>query len=233
MLDCTPDFPAQLHALDQVAPLDASPGLDGVLLTHGHIGHYAGLMHLGREALSASDVPVYAMPRMRKLLETSAPWELLNRLKNVVLEDLEGGKTLALNPRLSVRALPIPHRSEYTETVGFVVTGPNRKALYLPDIDKWERWPAVHKVLNEVDLAFVDGTFFGDGELQRPMSEIPHPSVEESLAFFGDWDTDLRNKIHFIHMNHTNPLLQADGPAHAAVAAAGMHVAKEGEVFGL
>jgi len=233
MLDCTPDFPAQLHALDQAAPVAASPGLDGVLLTHGHIGHYAGLMHLGREAMSATGVPVYAMPRMRELLEQSAPWELLNRLDNVVLQDLEGGVPVVLGERVSVRPIPIPHRSEYTETVGFVICGPARKALYLPDIDKWQRWPSVLEVLAEVDLAFVDGTFYGEGELDRPMSEIPHPSIEESLAFFGTLDADTRNKIHFIHMNHTNPLLQPTGPAHAAVEAAGMHVAREGQSFPL
>lgn len=229
MLDCTPDFPAQLNALDQVASVTESPGLDGILLTHGHIGHYAGLMHLGREAIGASQVPVWAMPRMRTLLEQSAPWELLSRLDNVVIRDLEGGVTLAISPNLSIRPIPVPHRSEYTETVGFVISGPNRTALYLPDIDKWHRWPAIVDVLNEVDLAFVDGTFFGEGELKRPMSEIPHPSIEESLQFFGALDSDTRDKIHFIHMNHTNPLLGPHGTAHEAIEAAGMHVAQQGQ----
>jgi len=233
MLDCTPDFPAQLHAMDQLAPVSASPGLDGVLLTHGHIGHYTGLMHLGREALGATGVPVYAMPRMRALLETSAPWELLGRLENVVIQDLQSDTPVQLSPDLQVRPIAVPHRSEYTETVGFVVSGPQRRALYLPDIDKWHRWPAAQEVLAEVDLAFIDGTFYGEGELDRPMSEIPHPSIEESLAFFGSLDDATRRKIHFIHLNHTNPLLQPDGPAHAAVAAAGMHVAQEGQTFSL
>jgi pyrroloquinoline quinone biosynthesis protein B len=233
MLDCTPDFPAQLHALDQVAPVADNPGLKGILLTHGHIGHYAGLMHLGREALGASDVPVWAMPRMRKLLEESAPWELLDRLDNVEIQDLAGGVPIRLSASLHIRPIPIPHRSEYTETVGFVVSGPRRTALYLPDIDKWHRWPALNDVLKEVDLAFVDGTFYGEGELDRPMAEIPHPSIEESLAFFGAMDKATRNKIHFIHMNHTNPLLGPTGPAHAAVEDAGMHVAQEGQQYPL
>jgi len=170
---------------------------------------------------------------MRTLLEASAPWELLNRLDNVELRDLADGVSVELSASLMVRPIPIPHRSEYTETVGFVVSGPRRKALYLPDIDKWQRWPGAAPVFEEVDLAFVDGTFFGEGELDRPMSEIPHPSVEESLEFFGTWDEAARNKIHFIHMNHTNPLLQDAGQAHAAVRAAGMHIAREGQTFPL
>lgn len=233
MLDCTPDFPAQLNALDQVEPVTESPGLDGILLTHGHIGHYAGLMHLGREVLGTRQVPVWAMPRMRTLLEQSAPWELLSRLDNVVIQDLEGGVTVTMNPNLSIRPIPVPHRSEYTETVGFVVSGPNRSALYLPDIDKWQRWPSINDVLSEVDLAFVDGTFFGEGELERPMVEIPHPSIEESIEFFGALDADTRDKIHFIHMNHTNPLLGPHSAAHEAVEAAGMHVAREGQRYPL
>lgn len=231
MFDCTPDFPAQLHALNQVAPTAEKPVLNGILLTHGHTGHYAGLMYLGRESMATKEVPVWAMPRMRKLIETSGPWDLLVKLKNIALCDLSNGVDIALNQNLQVRPIPVPHRSEYTETVGFVITGPSRTALYLPDIDKWHRWPSLLDVLNAVDLAFVDGTFFGEGELERPMSEIPHPSIEESLALFGPLDAATRNKIHFIHMNHTNPLLGPDGPAHAAVEAAGMHIAKRGQQF--
>ena len=233
MLDCTPDFPAQLNALDQVASVTESPGLDGILLTHGHIGHYAGLMHLGREVLGTREIPVWAMPRMRTLLEQSAPWELLSRLDNVVIRDLEGGVTVAMNQNLSIRPIPVPHRSEYTETVGFVISGPNRSALYLPDIDKWHRWRSIVDVLREVDLAFVDGTFFGEGELDRPMVEIPHPSIEESIEFFGALDSDTRDKIHFIHMNHTNPLLGPHGAAHELVETAGMHLAREGQRYPL
>ena len=233
MFDCTPDFPAQLNALDQAASVTECPGLDGILLTHGHIGHYAGLMHLGREVLGTRQVPVWAMPRMRTLLEQSAPWELLSRLDNVVIRNLEGGVTVKMNSNLSIRPIPVPHRSEYTETVGFVISGPNRTALYLPDIDKWQRWRSVIDVLSEVDLAFVDGTFFGEGELDRPMSEIPHPSIEESIEFFGALDSATRNKIHFIHMNHTNPLLGPHDAAHELVEAAGMHVAQEGQRYPL
>jgi len=233
MLDCTPDFPAQLHALNQVAPVPESPGLNGILLTHGHTGHYAGLMYLGRESIGAQHVPVWAMPRMRNLIETSGPWDLLLKLNNVALCDMANGVEVKLNQNLRCRPILVPHRSEYTETVGFVISGPNRTALYLPDIDKWHRWPSLLDVIAEVDLAFVDGTFYGEGELDRPMSEIPHPSIEESLALFGPLDAATRDKIHFIHMNHTNPLLGPRGPAHEAVEAAGMHVTQKGQLYPL
>lgn len=233
MFDATPDFPAQLHALDQVAPVQGRPGLDGIFLTHGHIGHYTGLMHLGREVMGASGVGVHAMPKMAAFLRQYGPWELLTRLNNVVLHELSDRTTVPLSPGLEVQPIAVPHRSEYTETVGFILRGPRRSALYLPDIDKWHRWRDAERTLGEVDLAFIDGTFFSADELDRPLEEIPHPTVGESIAFFGGLPTAQRNKIHFLHFNHTNPLLQPQGEAHRLVHEAGMHVARQGQTFSL
>ena len=233
MFDATPDFPAQLHALDQVAPVQGRPGLDGIFLTHGHIGHYTGLMHLGREVMGATGVGVHAMPKMAAFLRKYGPWELLTRLNNVVLHELSDRTTVPLSPSLEIQPIAVPHRSEYTETVGFILRGPTRSALYLPDIDKWHRWRDAERTLAEVDLAFIDGTFFSADELDRPLEEIPHPTVGESIAFFGGLPTAQRNKIHFLHFNHTNPLLQPEGEAHAMVHEAGMHLATQGQRFSL
>ena len=41
------------------------------------MGHYSGLMHLGREAANTSKVPVYAMPRMLEFLAKNGPWNQL------------------------------------------------------------------------------------------------------------------------------------------------------------
>jgi pyrroloquinoline quinone biosynthesis protein B len=235
LIDASPDFPAQLRELDRSQDAATSAGLDGILLTHGHIGHYTGLMHLGREAMGAKRVPVYAMPRMQAFLEQSGPWELLTRLQNVTIETLTADEPVALNHRIRVRPIAIPHRGEYTETVGFIVTGPERSVLYLPDIDKWDRWNTrIEDVLATVDRAYVDGTFFADGEIPgRSMADIPHPFVVESLSRFAALPDSERNKIHFTHLNHTNPLLQPDSPAGQRVTEAGMHVAIEGDRFAL
>jgi len=42
-----------------------------------------------------------------------------------------------------------------------------------------------------------------------------------------------RNKIRFIHLNHTNPALQTDSDAANRIRRAGMHVAEQGEVLNL
>jgi pyrroloquinoline quinone biosynthesis protein B len=236
LVDATPDFPLQLHRLDRAAPVAATSdpskaGLSGVLLTHAHVGHYAGLIHLGREAMGARGVPVYAMPRMEAFLRANGPWELLVRLGNVELRALAAGAPVRLNGRLTVTPLLVPHRDEYSETVAFRIAGPHRTILWLPDIDKWERWERrLENVVAGVDVAYVDGTFFADGEVPgRSMAEIPHPFVRETLARLARLPSAERAKVRFVHLNRSNPLVRGDAAALAEVAAAGMSVAVEGE----
>ncbi|MCB9745320.1 MAG: MBL fold metallo-hydrolase [Alphaproteobacteria bacterium] len=231
LLDATPDLPRQLHALREAGAAE----LAGVLLTHAHSGHYTGLMHLGREAMNARGLPVYAMPRMKRFLEGHGPWSQLVKLGNIDLIELIEGLPVSLAPGLSARAFAVPHREEFSEVVGFHVQGPERSALYLPDIDKWERWARpVEAALAEVDLAFVDGTFHGPGELPgRDPEEVPHPFMQESLARLGALPESERRKLRFIHLNHTNPCLDPESPESRALAEAGFAVAQEGARHGL
>ena len=234
LVDCTPDFPAQLQRLDRIMPTAGVPGLGGILLTHAHVGHYAGLIHLGREAMGAQRVPVYAMPRMAAFLGGNGPWELLLRLGNVIIAPLQAGVPVRLDERLTATPLLVPHRDEYSETVAFRIAGPTRTLLWLPDIDKWEKWDAqgtkLEEVLSGVDVAYLDGTFFADGEVPgRSMAEIPHPFVRETIARLAALPAGERRKVRFVHLNRTNPLVRGDAAARAEVAAAGMAVAEEGE----
>eukprot|EP00899_Mesostigma_viride_P010668 jgi/Mesvir1/19602/Mv09899-RA.1 len=236
LFDATPDIPAQLHDL-----LDQAPGcqLAGIFLTHGHIGHYTGLMYLGREAMGATEVPVYAMPRMRQFLSANAPWQQLLALHNISPQPLEADQPQILAEGTSILVTPVlvPHRDEYTETVGYVIQGPHRKALFIPDIDKWEKWDRDVRTeyIHKVDIAFLDGTFFSAGELPpgRDMRDIPHPSIEESLAHFASMSAEDKAKVHFIHLNHTNPLLQAGSAACRQVSEAGFRIAEQGMRFEL
>lgn len=212
IIDATPDFPEQLHRLNELAPSKTPPS---ILLTHAHIGHYTGLAHLGREVLGAHSVPVYAMPRMRAFLEKNGPWDQLVRLHNIELRDLQ--PVTKLNERISVEPLVVPHRDEYSETVGFIVRGPSRAILWLPDIDKWEKWSTpLESVLARVDVAYLDGTFHDAGELpRRDLKEIPHPLIVETLARL---DAAARKKVRFIHLNQSNPWIRG---RHEGVAAEG------------
>ena len=200
LIDATPDFPSQLQTLGGQAPT-------GILLTHAHIGHYLGLAHLGREVMGAKSVRVYAMPRMREFLERNGPWSQLVALQNIALVTLAENEEIALNDRIRVTPLRVPHRDEFSETVAFIVRGPSGSVLWLPDIDKWEKWETpLESVLARVDVAYLDGTFHTAGELPgRDLREIPHPLITETLARLAR--SPLLERVRFIHLNQSNPLM--------------------------
>jgi pyrroloquinoline quinone biosynthesis protein B len=228
LIDATPDMPAQLESLHGGRPWpDPRRPVAGILLTHAHIGHYTGLMYLGREALGARAVPLYATPRMARFLRDNGPWAQLVALSQVELREIEPGRELALGPYLRVTPLLVPHRDESSDTVGFRVRGPARSLLYVPDIDKWERWDRkLEDEVSAVDVALLDGTFFEEGELPgRSMAEIPHPLVEETIGRLGSLG---RARVLFVHLNHTNRLLW-DAAARRRLAVRGFAVAGEGQ----
>jgi len=230
LIECTPSFPRQARRFDTVHPKLAGR-IDGILLTHAHIGHYAGLLHLGREVMGADGVPVHVMPRMGKFLRTQAPWSQLVGLKNIELRPMRDGRAFALNERLQVTPLLVPHRDEFSETVGFRIEGQRQKILWLPDIDKWERWETpLEKALAGVDVAYLDATFYADGELGgRDMSKIPHPFIAETMRRLKNQPAAVRAKVRFIHLNHTNPAHDPRSIATKTIRAAGFRVAKQGE----
>jgi pyrroloquinoline quinone biosynthesis protein B len=235
LFDATPDLPSQLEDLAAAAPARRRPLPEGIFLTHAHVGHYLGLAHLGHEIIGASGVPVWAMPRMRLFLAENGPWSQLVAFGNLELRPLAAEEEVRLSPDLTVTPLLVPHRDEFSETVAFRIRGPRRTALYLPDIDKWERWQRrIEEVLAGVDVAYLDGTFYADGEVPgRDMSEILHPFITETLERLAALPAAERARVRFIHLNHTNPALLADGAARRRIAAAGFGVAVEGEPFEL
>jgi pyrroloquinoline quinone biosynthesis protein B len=212
-----------------------SPGITGIFLTHGHIGHYTGLMHLGREAMGTNEVPVHAMPRMYEFLGSNGPWDQLVRLQNISLRLLKDGVAVKLNDRVSITPFLVPHRGEYTETVGYRIDGPRNSAVYISDIDKWERWDvSIVELVSKVSVAYLDATFYAEGEIPgRSMAEVPHPFIVESMDLFAPLPERDRAKVHFIHLNHTNPALIPGSDARKKVQEAGFNIAEEMERFGL
>jgi pyrroloquinoline quinone biosynthesis protein B len=227
LIDATPDFPRQLHALHQFAP---GCVLAGLLLTHAHVGHYAGLIHLGREVMGARGSPLYATPSMGYFLRGNAPWSQLVEAGNVSLQPLAPGVATSLSPRLAVTPLRVPHRDELADTVAFVVRGPERRLFYCPDIDGWERWEHdLRALVDGVDVALLDGTFFSAAEMPgRDIRQVPHPLAGDTAARLAGTSADVR----LIHLNHTNPLL-APGPEREWLAGRGLGVGARGDRWGL
>jgi pyrroloquinoline quinone biosynthesis protein B len=233
IFDATPDFTQQTQEL-KTNHLDNDRIIDGVFLTHAHMGHYTGLMYLGFEALGANKVSVYAMPRMKNYLETNGPWSQLVTYNNIDLKSLKNDSVISLTTKLKVTPILVPHRDEYSETVGYRIEGKNKSALFIPDIDKWSKWERnIIEEVKKVDYAFLDASFFRDGELKRDMSKIPHPFTTETTTLFENEDIATKNKIHFIHFNHSNPTIRASHHLKDSILNLGFRFAKEGDVYNL
>jgi pyrroloquinoline quinone biosynthesis protein B len=228
MFDATPGFPAQFYMLEMEAPSDRFE-FGGIFLSHAHIGHYTGLMFLGHEAMGASSVPVYAMPRMTEYLKANGPWSQLVNYQNIILSPLKNNRPQSLG-EIKVTPFLVPHRDEYSETVGYRIDGPNKSAIFIPDINKWSDWDTnLSELIKTVDYALIDATFYADGELPgRDMSKIPHPFVVESMKALEDLPAGQHGKIWFIHMNHTNPLLNLESKESKFVKSKGFNIATEG-----
>jgi pyrroloquinoline quinone biosynthesis protein B len=235
LIEATPDIGLQLKNLQQYLPAAPDYSPDGIFISHAHTGHYTGLMEFGREAMGAKNIPVYAMPRLDTFLRSNGPWSQLVGLANIRLQTMQEDSAVRLSASLSVIPVRVPHRDEYSETVGFrVIHGP-RILLFIPDLDKWELWSKNStEYLKEYDYILIDGTFYKNGELPgRDMREVPHPFVEESVRLFSVLPDSVKAKIHFIHFNHTNPLLKKKSDDKDRVKAAGFGVAEEGMIITL
>ena len=235
LFEATPDMTTQMKALTRLSHHGTSETPDGIFLTHAHIGHYTGLMYLGKEAMSSNEVPVYAMPKMKSFLETNGPWSQLVANRNIIVKEIQHQKEVSLTAHLKISAVQVPHRDEYSETVGYVISGPNKSALFIPDIDKWEKWELdIIEEIKKVDYAFLDATFFDGKEINnRDISGIPHPFIIESMNKFEVLAPEEKEKIIFIHFNHTNPALRPESEASKTVIKNGFSIARINDVFEL
>ena len=231
IVDATPDVNFQLQAL--IGNTKPSEKLDGIFLTHAHMGHYAGLLNFGRESLNSNNIPVYLMPKFFDFISNNGPWDQLVSLNNIKLQRIYNNEKVILHNNLSFTPVLVPHRDEYSETVGYIIKGNRKRALYIPDIDKWAKWNiSITEMIKNVDYAFLDGTFFDEKEINnRDISEIPHPFIIESLELFNNLENIDKAKVYFIHLNHTNPVLNKNSEEYKRVILSGFNVAEPGMEF--
>jgi pyrroloquinoline quinone biosynthesis protein B len=220
VVDATPDFRDQYDRVRVSAPACA---FGGVLLTHAHVGHYTGLIHLGREAMNARGAAAYATPAMCDFLAANAPWSQLVALNNIApvpiaplnWQDAGDHAGRQLSSGLRVVPIRVPHRNEFSDVVAWLVDGPARRLLFLPDIDSWEAWTddlqATLRALR-VNIALLDGSFFSRDELPR-FAQVPHPLVTDTAERLGGAFA-AATEVHIVHLNHSNPLWR-DGAERA------------------
>ncbi len=232
LIDASPDITKQYQMLKS---LSLNGSLGGIVLTHAHIGHYSGLLFFGKESLGARKINVYSMPKMSFFLKNNGPWSQLIQDKNIIINQLKNNTIQTLSKYISIKPIMVPHRDEFSETVGYLIKGDLKSALFLPDIDKWEKWDKkIEDFIKNVDYAFIDGTFYNGKEIpHRNMNEIPHPFVIETLERLKNLKKKHKKKVYFIHLNHTNPLLKPNNEITNEIIKRGYNIARTGMKFDL
>lgn len=236
MLDATPDIRHQLDiALERLGVEKARSKYlpQAVILTHAHIGHYTGLIFFSYEAISSSDLPVYCSKRMKNFLVNNGPWNQLVRLKNISIQTISYDQKFSLTPQLSLTPFQVPHRDEYSDTLGFTISGRRKKLLYIPDIQSWKAWKkSIVEEVKNVDIALIDGTFYSPEELPgRDLSQIGHPFIKSSLELLRKAVREGAAKIYFTHLNHSNLALNPEGKEQKEIKNEGFELASEGMEF--
>lgn len=238
LVDATPDMRAQTMMIrERMKPKRTTNRYwpDGILLTHAHIGHYTGLMFYGYEALSTDRLPVYCSKRMKNFLTQNGPWSQLVDQKNILAKTISPGQRFSVTSQISILALQVPHRDEYSDTLGFQIKGPKRSLLYIPDIHNWKIWDrSVVEEVQKVDIALLDGTFFSPEELpSRNLSSIGHPFILDSMKILSDIAQSGKTQIFFTHLNHSNLALDPDGDSRKIIKKNTFFLAEDGMEFPL
>lgn len=236
IIDATPDLRIQYDRIHERLARKKSGRKnvpDGILLTHAHIGHYTGLIFYGYESLSTQNLPVYCSRRMGDFLSSNGPWDQLVRMKNISLQYFDLNKKNNLSENISVEPFRVPHRDEYSDTLGLKIIGPKKSLLYIPDIQSWSEWNrSIKEEVEKTDIAILDGTFFSPEELPgRDLTKIGHPFITTSLKILKDTVRSGRKKVFFTHLNHTNLALNPEGKERRTVFEAGCGIASEGMEF--
>ena len=227
LIDATPDIKWQLEMLAQeLGPHSQRRGRirqpDGIFLTHAHMGHVGGIPQLGPEAMAAQKLPVYATAGLISLLQSTQLWQ--PALSCLQLKTAAVSEAIILAPDLSITALPVPHRDEWgIGTVAYIIRGPKRSLLYLPDIDTWDEWPEAKDTLSSVDFALVDASFYSTAELGG-RDPVAHPLVPDTLQRFAS----IPGRLILTHFNHTNPVLNENSQERKHVLASGALMAALG-----
>jgi len=230
LIDATPDIKFQMNMAEEKFK---ECKLKGIFLTHAHTGHYTGLIHFGKEIMGIRMLPVYVLPEMKNFLMNNHPWKLLENSGNIELRELKFDDEIVLNERIAVQPFEVLHRDEYSETAGYQINFNSKKIIYIPDIDSWEIWDKdILKIIKKSDALFLDGTFFTKEEIKNYESKnIPHPLVSDSIKKFEELSLKEKSKLHFIHLNHTNPLIRGDSEESKYIISKGFKIAFEGQII--
>ncbi len=233
IVDASPHFDIQLEMLWQAVRQVRIPGpfpLDALFLTHGHFGHYWGLGYLGKEACSSRELPVYCTRDMLDFLSANRPFADLIQRKNIVFHPIEDGLEIPVHPDLTVIPYAVEHRRDVTDTVGYILKGKMKTALYIPDMD--DVTEGIVGKIAQADIALIDGCFYSGAELPgRDMREVPHPLIPDAMDRLQELAAS--TDIVFTHFNHTNLAIRPDSEESRRVIDRGFSLARDGDEWAI
>lgn len=195
--------------------------IDGIFLSHAHLGHVTGLLYFGKEAANTEEVPVHCSGTVAEFLAETSPYRLLIDRNNIDVREFSAGKAQNV---MGITVTPVNVENKGyvpTDTYGFVIRTQDTTLFYVSDMDEWTE-DAVARV-RDADIAIIDGCFWSREEIER-YENVPHPPIRESMERLEDIDTD----IYFTHMNHTNPVLDPESDERQQVEENGFTVAEDG-----
>ncbi|MDP6187883.1 MAG: MBL fold metallo-hydrolase [Candidatus Poseidoniaceae archaeon] len=215
--------------------------IENVLLTHAHFGHVDGLGLFGKETMNARNVGLHLSSEMEHLVDRTPQWSLMVDQGVFQPTTFHDRDNLQFSPNLTIQPVHVPHRDELSDMHAFVIRGPNRSLLFLPDHDTWaetlerHNQPSIRSWLEtlEVDIALIDGTFWSADELAgRNQDKVPHPPISQTIDMLG-FKRQGDPEIIFIHLNHTNPVYDEWSEEHTQVVEMGWKIGKQGMRFSL
>jgi len=240
LIDASPDLRWQHNSLRISHPELFSadkPLFHSVVLTHAHMGHYVGLVHLGKESANCDGIPTIVTPQFADFLTSNAPWSQLVKLNNISLQPIQPKpynevSAIDIWEGLTIKCFTVPHRAEFTDTIGVSING---EVLYIPDIDDWESWQFAEEAISSHRICLVDSTFYDLSELKcRDLKSIPHPPTVDTIARFGHLvGPSHERQIVLTHLNHSNPLCDKNSKEYQHVKQLGFDVAEDEQIFTL
>tara|TARA_Y100001970_G_scaffold268694_1_gene360261 strand:- start:855 stop:1724 length:870 start_codon:yes stop_codon:yes gene_type:complete len=232
IIDSSPDIKFQINMIMDFLNLEDCPKINGIFLTHAHIGHYSGLLEFGKEAMNSFEVPIYAMPKMNDFIKSNNAFNFLIQSSNIKLNTIHHNANLKLNKNISIEPFLVSHRNEMSETVGYKIFSKKNSIVYLPDIDSWDDpYLDIIECVKNNDILILDGTFYDINELGvRNILDIPHPTIKDSINRFSMLGMSDRNKIYFTHFNHTNDVIR-DSESRKVLVNEGYNITNDGDVF--
>lgn len=243
VINASPDIRDQFARFPGLHPRPGTRDipLDTMCITNPDLDHTIGLLIL-REALPYR---VISTPWTKNaVLEHNACFRLIEPAWGEAKVDqpffLDRGE------HLEARFFPVPgkvpiylqkletNHPEATVCLRITDHRSGKRLVYAPGLQSYDE--ATVEELRNADCRFVDGTFFTENELlemrpdahaARKMGHAPVSGGDGSLARLQSFD----GRTLYIHMNNTNPMLDANSKATAEVHSAGVAIAYDGMEF--